>query len=213
MEKQDDLLKELAGNNVKVEYIDPLDRSEATRDLLEVAPLKPESAITRMDKKFSTQAGGKGYRVSIRGEYYAISKEHNGKKIKKPYEVAVNVASLHAALSTIKSKLLDAAVKRKHVDFAGVRTHHIVEAVPLSAETPESTNLQFMSREKLEAHVKDHRVPINPVEYPDTMVLRSAIVDYTLNPKGFEAREVLRQKDRQETAELAALNPELTPAA
>ena len=56
----------------------------------------------------------------------------------------------------------------------------------------------------------DHNVPLNPSEYSDVVVLRSAVIDYTLNPKGFEAREKIKQDERKIDAELAALNPDLS---
>lgn len=182
-----------------------------SEDPLEVKEPAAPNPIKAMDAKFSTRAGGKGYAVEVAGDYYAMSEERKG-KVKKPYSIVVNLASLDAAMSVIKKNLLERAIRAKYPDYVGVHTHHIVKATPLSPETPESSNLQFMPRERLERYIADHRVPVDPANYKDVVVLRETVVDYTLNPVGFEAREAEKQKKRAEQAELAALNPDLIPA-
>ena len=211
---QDALMAELAGDaSASITSVDPLGLD--TKDPLEVvpppAPAKPIAA--KLDSLHATRVGGKGYAVTVRGDYYAPAVDFPGKKVKKPYQVTVNLPSLDAAMSVIKHKLLDAAVRRKHADFIGVRTHEIVGAVPLSAETAESNHLQFMNRERLTSYIRDHAVPLDSASYPDVVVLRSAVIDYTLNPAGFEKREAARQAERRASDELAALNPELSAVA
>ena len=66
-----------------------------------------------------------------------------------------------------------------------------------------------MNRDALEAHIQAHDLPIKPSEYAEVTHLRDAVIDFTQNPKGFEAREAVRQKERAEFEELRKLNPGL----
>lgn len=207
--KSDDILAELRGTGAGVTLIDPLDNSELHRDPLETAIVVKTAAITKSDAVHSTKAGGKGYAVTVKGEYYAPSVDQPGKKVKKPYQVVVNVPSLDSALSVIRRSLLTPAIMKLDPACAGPRTYEIVSAKPLSAETPESTNIQFMPRAALEAHIALIKAPIVPSGYPDVTVLRAAVTDFTLNPVGFEKREAEKQASRAEAQALADLNPGL----
>jgi hypothetical protein len=187
------------------ELIDPLELAPSN-DPLEVPVAPSAHPVKVLDAIHATKAGGKGFAVTVRGDYYAASAENQGKKVKRPYEVTINLPSLDSALSVIKNKILDKTILRKHKDSLGARTHEIVSAVPLSHETQESNNLQFMNRDRLERYVLDHSVPLDASQYEDVVVLRNAVVDFTLNPKGFEEREAVKQADRKLEAELNALN-------
>jgi len=160
------------------------------------------------DAVHATKAGGKGWRVVVKGEYLALAAGGRG-KVKRDYEAEFVLPNLDAALSIIKNKLLDSALRKKYPDFVAARTNKIVDARPLSPETPASRNLQYMNRAQLEAHVQEIRAPISIQDYPDVTDLRDAVIDYTQTPKGFAEREALRQKDRAEDRELRALNPEI----
>lgn len=177
---------------------------------LETAPAeKPLNAVEKSDALHATKAGGKGYKVTVTGEYIGRGSDSPNQKVKKNYTITANLPSLDRALSVLKGKVLDRAISKKHEDFIRVRTYKIVEAIPLSPATPESLNLQFMTREKLEAHVASHQLPIVVAEYSDTVTLRDAVVDCTLNPNGFKKREALKQADREEQAQIDALNPDI----
>lgn len=206
---QDDLLAELNGSGVKLENPDGPIPEAPKGDPLEVvdAPLSTPAKV--VDAKYSTAAGGKGFRVTVRGQFIGRAKDSDT-KVRKSYQHDFNLPSLDAALSVIVGKLLDPALRKKYGDeYIRFHTHEIVEAVPLSPLTHESNNLQYMSREKLNAYVEEHNIPVDIEAYPDIVHLRAAVVDYTLNPKGFEEREEERQKARREAAELAAMNPGL----
>lgn len=213
---QEDLLGELKGSPVPalaagMTVVDEQDNSELKRNPLEIPAPAPLTAVQKADEKHSTKAGGSGYSVKVRGDYYAPSKDQPGKKVKNKYEVDVNLPSLDNALSVIRSYLVAPAIRRnpKYADFSSVRTCEIVSVTPLSASTPDSRNLQFMSREGLEAFISDQNAPIDPKEYEDLGDLRRSVIDFQLNPRGFEDREVKRRKERKLKAELAAMNPEL----
>ena len=175
---------------------------------LTVARAPIPSQTKAADAVHATKAGGKGWRVVVKGEYLALAAGGRG-KVKRDYEAEFVLPNLDAALSIIKNKLLDSALRKKYPDFVAARTNKIVDARPLSPETPASRNLQYMNRAQLEAHVQEIRAPISIQDYPDVTDLRDAVIDYTQTPKGFAEREALRQKDRAEDRELRALNPEI----
>ncbi len=182
-------------------------------DPLETNPAKAApSHVQKSDAKHATRNGGRGYAVTVAGQYYAPAETSMGRKVTKPYEITVNVPKLEGALSVIKNELLAPAIKRKHPDYLGYRTYNVIGARPLNAETPESSNLAFMTRAQLEAYASSNRVPVVPAHYPKIEDLRAAVVDYTLNPEGFAKREGAKQAERAQRAELAELNPELNHA-
>ncbi len=207
---QDDaLLRELNGDLPPLAPGESAPVPSASREAELTVGAKPApSAVQAANEAHSTKAGGKGYRVLVKGEYLAQSADSR-KKIKKSYQHEFVLPSLDAALSIIRKKLLEPALRRKHSDFIAIYTNKIVDARPLSAETPESNNLAYMNRPALEAHVKNVKAPIDLSAYPDVTDLREAIIDYTQTPKGFEVREAARQKERNADAELRALNPDI----
>jgi hypothetical protein len=210
---QDKLLAELNGGSPMPPMIDEAPTAAPSREneLTVPAPSKP-SPVAAADAVHATRAGGKGYRVRVKGEYYALGAEGRG-KVKRPYTAEFNLASLDKALSIIKNKLLTLALKKAHPDFAADRTCFIVDATPLSPATPKSNNLAYMDRGQLEEYVRASapRIPIDPSpeNYPDVTHLREAIIDYIQTPDGFAEREKERQEKRAEDRELAALNPGL----
>ena len=197
--------------------VDPAPAAAPSRaDELRVSSPAPLPPIAAVDAKHSTKAGGHGYAVKVRGFYFANNPEGKG-KVKKPYELVVNVAELNAAASTIKNKLLLPALKRAHKDAVRHRTFHIVSATPLSAEMAPVDSLGYMSREALEAFARSVKAPVDLKAFTagdvGTTQLRQSLIDYRQNPKDFAAREAARAKARLADAELAALNPDLVVGA
>lgn len=197
--------------------VDPAPAAAPSRaDELRVAGAAPLPPIARADAAHSTKAGGHGYAVKVRGFYFANNPEGKG-KVKKPYELVVNVAQLEAAGSTIKNKLLLPALKRKFPDAVRHRTFHIVSATPLSPEMAPVDSLQYMSREALESFARSSRVPVDLKAFAagdvGTTQLRQSLIDFRQNPKDFAAREAERTKARLADAELSALNPDLVVGA
>lgn len=209
--QNDALLAELGMPGATVENPDGPIPSDTAKDPLEVAAPVKKPIVAQMDAKHSTTVGGKGYTVTVQGEYFASSPEFPNKKVSRNYSVKLNLPSLDRALSIIKNKMLGPKLQSIYKDYISFRTHEIVEARPLSPETPESTNLAYMSREKLLQYVKENNVPVDVADevYTDVVLLRSAVVDYVLNPKGFEEREARRIVDHKETLELRKMNPEV----
>lgn len=207
---QDDLMAELNGTGAGVTLIDAPEHADMSDPLEVKAPAGPKSAVAKLAA--TAKPGLKGYAVTVRGEYFAPSKDQAGKKIKLPYTVVVNVPVLTGALSTIRKHLLTPALLKLDPLCSGPRTYEIVDARPLSAEMPENTNIQFMPREALEAHIKHVKAPIDPKQYPDVTVLRAALIDFTVNPAGFEEREAEKQVKRAELNALNALNPDIEAA-
>ena len=215
MEEKDDLLSELNGEAATPEEAKELAAAEeaAKADPLKVLPAKKKSAAKRLEEAAKKKEGLKpdtplkGYAVTVRGLYTVPATDSPGKKLKKEYEIVANVAELDGALSRIKNKLLDKMLRMKYPGYVTFLTHEITDVRALGADTPPADNVAYMNFEDLKAHIRRERAPINPSDYEGDIVgLRSAVVDFTLNPKGFEAREEKRLADRKETRELEALN-------
>ena len=207
-----DLMDELNSGEMPP-FVDPAPVPAPSCDeALTVPPPAKPTAIRAADVVHATRAGGKGWRVFVKGEYRALAPNGGKGKISKEYATEeFGLPNLDAALSVIMNKLLDARLRRKYPDFCSTRTCKIVDAQPMSPETPASNNIQYMTRAQLVDHIGTIRAPIDPAAYLDVVTLRDAVIDFTLNPKGFEAREATRQQDRKENAELAALNPDIIP--
>jgi hypothetical protein len=209
-EHEHDLLGDLAGatpepalakakkEKVKITRVEPAPTKEA--DPLETSTAATASAIPT-----------NGYRVTLKGFYLSAAKEIPGRKVKLPYELAVNVKKLEGALSLIKNHLLDKALAKRYPDFISTYTHEIVKAEPLSKDTPESGNLQFMSIPRLLEYIRTNGVPVDPKNYPtakdEGAALRKTVIDYALNPLGFAEREKQRVADMKIAAELEEMNP------
>jgi hypothetical protein len=217
-EPKDALLTELMGQAVdgetvpgqaSVSVVEPIDKGPQD-DPLDVDPSRtagPVSAVRTSDAVHSTKAGGRGYEVVVEGEYFSKIPGELSAKDKKPYRITVNLPSLDKALASLKKVLLPRLLPKLHPDYTGVRTINIVSARPLTPETPAAMHLQFMPKEALEKYIAEQRVPVVAKDYSDVTHLREAVIDYVLNPKGFEEREIRRQKVRAEEAELLKLNP------
>ena len=212
-EDKDDLLALINGDPAMPPLIDPAPDPAPTQEAeLRVAAPPPMPPVVAADAKHALAAGGTGYRIKVRGFYFANNPEGKG-KIKKPYELEINVAQLGGAKSTIKNKLLLPALKLKYPDAVRHRTFHIVGAQPLTPDTPAPDSLSYMGRGQLEAYVKAKKVPVDLSTYAPTdagtTLLRAAVIDHRQNPQDFAAREALRMQERQADADLARLNPEL----
>ena len=216
-EGDNDLLAELNGEAATPEEAKELAAAaeEAKQDPLAVKAPKKKTAAQRVKDKALAEATAKGtairgYAVTLEGEYLVPAIESPGKKVKKPYRITVNVPELEGALSTIKNKLLDKVLKMKYPGYLTYVTHEIVEAKPLTADTPPAANVAYMTLEQLQAHVRAigaRECPIDLAAYGDDVKnLRAAVVDWTLNPKGFEAREERRLASIKEDRALEALN-------
>lgn len=209
----DDLMKELNGESdapPEGKWVGEAPTPAPTRDEeLTVGAAKAPPSITRqMDAQFATNQGGHGYKVNLKGEYLAESSTGKG-KIRKEFEISVNLPKLDAALSIIKNRLLKPAMKKKYPDFIVERTVYVVDATPLSPATPKSNNLAYMDFDQLKTYAAQVRAPIDPAAYFDVIHLRDAIIDWTQTPDGFKDREAVRQAARAEEREIAALNPGL----
>lgn len=213
-ETNEDLLAVLNGDPHMPPRVDPAPLAAPARaDELRVSttpgPLPP---VLAADARHSTKAGGRGYRIKVRGLYFANNPDGKG-KVKRPYELEINVAQLDGAKSTIKNKLLLPALKRKFPDAVRHRTFHVVSATALTADTPAPDSLDYLTRGQLEGYARASKVPLDLGAYAatdsGTTALREALIDHRQNPKGFAEREALRAATQRENAELAQLNPDL----
>lgn len=209
----------------------PAPTREAELTIKPKAVLAPAQAL---DAVHATAAGGEGYRVRVAGNYYARNPEGKG-KIKKaiPAGMEFNVPKLAGCLSLIKNRLLKPALKKFDPAFEADRECRIVSYKPLG-NAVESNNLAFVNRERLEAFAREQGIPVDLRTFTKddagTAALRESVIDHEQNPdpvrkddKGrntvkpgdrgtFLFRERLRQEQRVEAAQLAALNPGLEVA-
>lgn len=194
------LMAELEGADTKsIKITEPEKPPVQSADPLDV---KPEPAKAPRDAK--------GYRVAVRGEYFAFAPGGGREKVKKPFNAAFNLPSLDGALGVIRGRLLDKYLNKKYTDFVSARTCCIVSATPLSDATPESTNLRYMPAERLLRYIEDHKVPIDPALYgEDEAGLRASVIDFVQNPKGFPEREARRVDSMKADRALAELNPDI----
>ena len=197
----DPLLDELNGALAKtqepVQIDKPGDQAPTLAQQLEVGPAKvaatPRSALA--DKTHAKAAGGFGYRVWVKGEYYAASKETNGHVV-KPYRLAFNLPALtnakgESALGIIvsQSKLENSrlllALKRMDPLAKAFRTH-VVDTVETLNGAPEPVNIQYMTFDALKAYVVERlpKFPLPVDEYWDANHLREDVIDFKTNETG-----------------------------
>jgi hypothetical protein len=209
MENNDNLAALMAELNGDTTVADVDPAPSAPADPLKVGPAAQQTAV----KAFTAGAASRnvrGYAITVEGLYLAPSNEIMGKKTRKPYSLVVKLEKLDGALSTIKNKMLDKMLKHKYPDYVTYTTHEITRVEPMTPDTPPVDNVQFMDEAKLLSFIEFKKVPVSPKNYEgDVKNLRAAVVDFLLNPKGFEEREAKRLVSIAEDRELAKLNPEL----
>jgi hypothetical protein len=187
--------------------------AESTADPLQVAPPAAGSATARFQAAATAKGPVRGYRVTVEGLYLSPSKDVPTKSTKKPYKLVVNLTSIEGALSTIKNKMLDKLLKMSYPDYKTYSTHVITNVERLSEDTPPVDNVAYMDLPKLLQFIEFKKVPVDVKTYGEDVVnLRNAVVDFLLNPKGFEEREEKRLADLMETRELEKLNPDMVTA-
>jgi hypothetical protein len=212
--EDNDLLAELNGVAATPEEAKELAAAEKElkTDPLEVKPKKAKSAAARATEKAKTEAAAKGaavrgYAITVEGKYTVACTDVPGKKRDERYSLVVNVPELEGALSLIKNKLLDKMLRMKYPGYITYLTHEIVGSKPLTTDTPPAANVAYMNLDDLRSHATRERMPIAVDQYGDDVkALRAAVVDYILNPKGFEEREKVRLASVLEDKALSALN-------
>jgi hypothetical protein len=201
--------------------IDPMLAELAGEPAASIVKTDPEIATAAAEKKVdplelaapeaAKKTPLKGYAVTISGHYLAPALESPGRKIQKAYTEVFNVKTLEGAQGMIKKYLLDKRLAEKYPDFVSSYTYDIVDTKPLSNDTPESRNIQYMSEKILLAHIADANIPIDVDMYcPKTpaglMALRRSVIDFTLNPKDFAQREAKRVEEIKIQRDLESLN-------
>ena len=187
------LLAELNGALSRTGEPTPVEKLEQAPSLavqLETAPAPastaPRPQAKNLDKTFSKAAGGNGYRVWVKGDYYAKSTETKGNIIKK-YRLPFNLPQLvnakgEAPLGVIVGKLLKPALAKLDALAVTFRTHEIDGVEPLNG-APEPTSIQYMNFEALKAYVKRDLpdFPVDVEDYFDVSHLREDVIDYKTN--------------------------------
>ena len=176
--------------------LDPADQGPSLEEQLDVSKpvVKAAPKSQDLDKTHSKAAGGRGYCVTVEGEYYAKSTETKGHVI-KTYSLKFNLPSLtnerkEAALGIIIGAsrpgggMLKKALRNMDPLSSSYRTHTITKVEVLNG-APEPFSLQYMTLENLQKFVReDPRVadfPLSPEEYWDVDHLREDIIDFITN--------------------------------
>jgi hypothetical protein len=155
-------------------------------------------------KQAPSQGTATIYKVCVIGEYQA---QTVGGRVLKSYTVEVRLPSLDCALSIIKNKLLDSALRNKYKDYAGFRTH-VIEKSELVEGSPSKApkGPEFLGMEDLLKLVDSEELPVDAQLYTDVESLRFAI---RMAREDEEAFLVQQQKDKLEFEDnqlLAELN-------
>lgn len=155
---------------------------------------QPAPRAVLADKTHAKAAGGHGYRVVVKGEFYAKSSDAKGKVI-KPYVLPFNLPALtnskgESALGIIVGEsrpgggLLMAALRKMDPMVVKYRTHEIESVTPLQG-APEPTSVMYMSMDALKDYVR-RDLPDFPTiddldEYHDVAHLREDVIDFKTN--------------------------------
>lgn len=155
-------------------------------------PANIPQRVANADKTHSKAAGGFGFRVTVKGQYYAKSTETKGNLI-KDYELPFNLPSLtnskgESALGIIIGAsrpgggMLKAALQKMDPLAITFRTHEIVNVIPLNG-APEPTSIAYMSFEALKKYARAQfpDFPVDVDEYLDVNHLREDLVDFITN--------------------------------
>ena len=153
----------------------------------------------------------KGFKVTVRGEYYALAADMR-RKTPMPYEIDVILPSMDSALSIIKNKLLAKALRYRYKDFQDFRTHEIINVVDLSGQTTEGLIPSYMNKQQLVRYVKAEKLPVDVEAYIQLEDFRKAIHLAETNPKEFIIFQDNAKKNAKIERELNELNPELNNA-
>lgn len=150
------------------------------------------------------------YEVIVGGEYYSMG-EH-GKTIKR-YEILVKLpeSCMPIALSVIKNKLLDKAIKVKYPDSLGFRTHEILNVVT-HGDSALPEKISFMSRKSLIEYCSKNSLAIKFDLYREITELRHAVTDALRDYNTYRKQEDILSKKRKLDMTLNALNDSLFSA-
>lgn len=160
----------------------------------------------------STKAEKKeeGFLVTVGGQFFATYRDadgHTQKKIKN-YRIQVKLATMDAALSTIKNFLLEPALKKKYPEYTRYRTHVIKHVEPLSG-SKRISDFRYMNLSQLNDFVEDNGFEIDCSLFTDVQELRDAINRYNDNPEAYAIWEEQIGDVKRKKIELAELNPDI----
>ena len=172
---------------------------ESLLDPVETAKhvIPPAGQIAKnADRTHAKSVGGHGYRVVIKGEYYAKSRETKGNVV-KTYSIPFNLPELKNAkgetalgiivgMSRPHGGMLRLALKKMDPLAVTARTYFVDSVTPLQG-APEPTSLTYMSFENLKKYVaeKEPTFPITDLDrYWDAEHLRQDLFDHITNKTG-----------------------------
>ncbi len=151
-----------------------------------------------------------GYKVTVEGQYLVFASGDSKRKELRRYLIEVNVKKMEGALSVIKNKLLEPALRKKYSDYVSFRSHSITEIVPLSKANANITpTLDTMGSEAMKQYIEDKDLPIRVDLYSDLPSLKKAIQDCEADEDSFLVTQDLLEDRVAEDNDLAELNPDV----
>ncbi|MDP7429980.1 MAG: hypothetical protein QGG97_00360 [Flavobacteriales bacterium] len=152
-----------------------------------------------------------GYKITVVGQYYVHAGER--RKTLKSYRFAIKLPSMDCALSVIKNKILDTVLPKLYSDYAGYRTHDIVDVEAFGDIAPAKAELWQMNRATIISYIQENELPVLEEIYETLMELRQAVEMAEADPDRFKRVQEEKEKDFKLLGELRSLNPELFPEA
>lgn len=152
-----------------------------------------------------------GARYTVAGDYY-IRQGDKGRAI-KTYRVEVCLPEVRKdALSIIKNKILDLAIKKKYPDSIGYRTHVIVKTQILGDENSTKLSIDQKDRNQVIDMIAEEDLPVEAKLYPDLSDLRAAVIEAQADPDSFAKRQASKKEELELNKSIMDANPELSPA-
>ena len=148
-----------------------------------------------------------GYHVSVEGQYFVVAGEK--KKTLKEYSIVVNLPTMDSALSVIKNKLLDIVLPKKYPDYAGYRTHHIVDVQPFGNVVQAKAELWQMNRVTIHSYIAENELPVNTDIYDSLLELRQAVEMCEADQDNFLRVQAQKEEEYKLMSSIRDLNPEL----
>ena len=148
-----------------------------------------------------------GYKITVEGQYFVVAGEN--RKSLKSYHFDINMPSMDSALSVIKNKILDVILPKLYPDYAGYRTHNIVDVQPFGNVPRNKAELWQMNRPTVISYINEYELPVIEHIYETLMELRQAVQMAEADPDNFQRVQADKEKDYKLTSELRILNPDL----
>ena len=152
------------------------------------------------------------FQVTVEGDYHASSNVPGKGNVIKKYKIVAVIPTMYKALSTIKNKVLSAAISKQHPDYVMYRTYHVTKIHPTDAKSKKymsKMEIKYMDREALLEFITEHNLPVEEHLYPSLFKLREAVQAAKEDPEKYIEKLELNRESLEMDLTIASLNPEL----